>query len=148
MAKAPLEAGDVIAIPFGEKFAAAKTLYVSDHVKDVFGFVVFDRVFDSLDSISVEDGPYTEFAEGPNKVKLLHADRKNITRRKIWTVVGQLPVTEDDQELLRFGIGGTLYHGNDKIRVFSTVDERMTFPQVKTSGNKLVEIFLQQSLGS
>ena len=138
-----LKLGDVIEVPFAGKYALCKAIYLSSIVKDVFGLVVLARHFAENEAPQVEAIPILEFELGVGRVKVLYADRKNVERDGVWTVVGSLPVNEGEQSLLLHGVGGTLYQCNDPVREFTSIAERKSFPQILTYGNKAVETVLE-----
>lgn len=135
--------GDVIKVLFGDKYALCKTIYLSSIVRDVFGFVVLGRHFAENEVPQVEVIPILEFELGIGRVKVLYADRKNVEKEGSWTVVGSIPVSEEDQSLLLHGVGGTLYKGNEPVREFTSIAERKSFPQILTYGNKAIETVLE-----
>ncbi|WP_146038046.1 hypothetical protein [Tabrizicola aquatica] len=139
-----LKLGDVIKVPFADKYALCKTIYLSSIVRDVFGFVVLGRHFAENEVPQVEAiFPILEFELGIGRVKVFYADRKNVEKDGVWTVVGSLPVNEGEQSLLLHGVGGTLYKCNDPVREFTSIAERKSVPQILTYGNKAVETVLE-----
>lgn len=138
-----MKLGDVIKVLFADKYALCKTIYLSSIVKDVFGFVVLGRCFERDEEPQVESVPILEFELGIGRVKVLYADRKNVETDGIWTVVGSIPVSEEDQSFLLHGVGGTLFNGNDPVREFTSIAERKSFPQILTYGNKAIETVLE-----
>jgi len=135
--------GDVICLPFGEKFVTGKIIYLSTISKDVFGFIVLPRVFESRETVDVTDGHWMKLVLPSETRNVLYADIKGVTKRKVWPVIGHIDVRHDELELLMHGVGGTLYRGNDIVRIFRDADDRKSFPQVQVSGDGAVSAILK-----
>ena len=135
--------GDVICLPFGEQWVTGKIVYLSTISKDVFGFVVLPGVFETAEAIEVRDGVAQELTLPSGTRTVLYADIKAVTKRKVWPVIGHLEVRDDELALLKHGVGGTLYHGNDLVRTFNDAEDRASFPQVQVSGDAAIHAILK-----
>lgn len=133
-----IKIGDVISIPLQDRIVTGKVIYLSTILKDVFGFVVLPQVFTNQQDIDIQDGAPVAIKLPKDTRMVLYADIKAVTERKIWPIVGHLPVTDANKELLLHGVGGSLYQGNDTVKTFESLEERRAYPQILTSGDEAI----------
>lgn len=138
-----VEVGSVIAIPVDDMFLACKVIWLSKRSRDVMGLVVLPGVFNSLASTQLSDGAYQFFTVMGAERLVMYADRKNVTRRKLWPIIGALPLTPLDHDLLTHQIGAGLWKGDDFLRNLSP-QEHGIYPKMLVAGNGAVENFLRQ----
>lgn len=140
-----LKPGSVLAVPVDGKYFACKVIWISKRNRNVIGMTVLPGVFDNLESIKINEGPYQGFSVMGVKTLVIYCDKLNVTRRKLWTIIGELPMRDDDQNLLFQQIGASLYSGDNYIRNL-TSSEYNTYPKFLVAGNGAVESYLQQIL--
>lgn len=138
-----VEVGSVIAIPVDDMLLACKVIWLSTRSRDVMGLVVLPGVYDDLGSARFYDGTYQFFTVMGEERLVMYADRKNVTRRKLWPIIGSLPLTPLDHDLMTHQIGAGLWQGDDFLRNLSP-QEQGAYPKMLVAGNGAVENFLRQ----
>lgn len=131
--KITVREGDIVCIPVDDSFVAAKLLWVSDWNKNVMGIAVYARRFAS--PVTVLDGlsDYAILKMGRDDVTVVYPSVENVTKKKIWTVIGHRPLDDADRMLRRHIIGGSLYDGDDEIRRPATGEDYTLYPSVMTA---------------
>ena len=145
MTTGQIQSGAVIAIPAASRIFACKVIWLSNRSRDVMGMVVLPGVFDSVADVRINDGPYQRFTVMGQSATVIYCDKKNVTKRKIWPVIGQLAVTDADLDLLVQQVGASLYQGDQLLRNIGP-EEQGKYPKFLVAGNAAVEGFLQQLL--
>ncbi|MCU7804215.1 MAG: immunity 26/phosphotriesterase HocA family protein [Candidatus Thiodiazotropha sp. (ex Lucinoma borealis)] len=129
--------GDVIAIPVTDKiFATAKIIWISSEYKDVFGFVLLHRLFDSPVFSEIEEEPYQSVPIYSGPVFVLYGDIKNVENGD-WRIIGNLPIKSKDKDLLYHNIAGKLCRGDEYIKELPD-DELLSYPKFLNAGNQAV----------
>ncbi len=110
-----VKTGDILRIPVDDFFVAAKIIWISQWYKDVMGIVIYSGWFKDADNLRPVEGEYLTMKMGNNDVMVFYPSIKNVTVKRIWTVIGHSSLSEIDKELRFHLIGGTLYDGDDSI---------------------------------
>jgi len=135
--KNTIKEGIVIAIPFDNYQVAAKIIWVSSYLKNVFGFVILPGLFE--DTPEVIEGDYKTFELWSGATTVLYSYIDSILDGE-WTIIGDLKISEMDIELKNHNIAGWLYNGDKKIRIL-TPEEKKTkkYPKVLSGGKDAIE---------
>lgn len=139
-----VKTGDILRIPVDDFFVAAKIIWISQWYKDVMGIVIYSGWFKDADNVRPVEGEYLTMKMGNNDVKVLYPSVKNVTVKRIWTVIGHSSLSEIDKELRFHLIGGTLYDGDDSIRS-ATSDDYAKFSPVLAAGPVVVQNLIREA---
>ncbi len=139
-----VKTGDILRIPVDDFFVAAKIIWISQWYKDVMGIVIYSGWFKDADNVRPVEGEYLTMKMGNNDVKVLYPSVKNVTVKRIWTVIGHSSLSEIDKELRLHLIGGTLYDGDDSIRS-ATSDDYAKFSPVLAAGPVVVQNLIREA---
>lgn len=139
-----LKLGDVIAIPADGRHYLCKVIWISARTKDVIGVVAVGDPVASLDGVVPSDGPYRSFTIMGSPATVLYGDKKNVTKRGLWPIVGHLPMNEADHALATHRVGNSLYQGDDFLRNVSG-EEAEHYPEMLVAGNAAAELLLKTS---
>ncbi|MGX5722951.1 hypothetical protein [Shinella zoogloeoides] len=131
--KITVREGDLLCIPVDDSFVAAKLLWVSDWNKNVMGIAVYARRFASSVTLLDEFSEYAVLKMGREDVTVVYPSAENVTKKKIWTVIGHRPLDDADRMLRRHIIGGSLYDGDDEIRRPATGEDYTLYSSVMTA---------------
>jgi len=125
--------GDLLCIPVDDWFVAAKVLWVSQWYKNAMGIAVYARGFAApVTALDASPG-YACLDMGGQEVTVVYPSIQNVTKTKIWTVIGHQPLDDADKALRRHIIGGSLYEGDDEIRRPATGEDYGHYPSVMTA---------------
>lgn len=139
-----VKTGDILRIPVDDFFVAAKIIWISQWYKDVMGIVIYSGWFKDADNVRPVEGEYLTMKMGNNDVMVLYPSVKNVTVKRIWTVIGHSSLSEIDKELRFHLIGGTLYDGDDSIRS-ATSDDYAKFSPVLAAGPVVVQNLIREA---
>ncbi|WP_147393158.1 hypothetical protein [Paracoccus siganidrum] len=138
--------GDLLRIPIDDFFVAAKVIWISNRYKDVCGIVVYPACFQCAENVRAIDGDYLVMKMGQDNVRVLYPSVKNVTKKKIWEVVGSAGVMGND-EIPYHIIGGLLCKGDDEVRN-ATSEDYARFPRMMTAGPIVVQNLIRQALSN
>ncbi|MCV2447576.1 hypothetical protein E3D03_009895 [Paracoccus sp. DMF] len=139
-----MKTGDILRIPVDDFFVAAKIIWISQWNKDTMGIVIYPGWFEDAEQVRPVEGEYLAMKMGNADVRVLYPSIKNVTSKKIWTVIGHSPLNERDRELCFHLIGGTLYDGDDSVRN-ATSDDYARFSPVLAAGPVVVQNLIRQA---
>ena len=129
--------GNIFTIPLSaNKYVVAKVVWISEKYRDVFGFVLSKNVIEDPDNASIEFGNYKPIPLYTGDVFVLYGDLKNIVNGT-WKVIGNIPLSKGDDDLLQHNIGGSLYKGDIFIRKLSD-QELDKYPKFLNAGDKAI----------
>lgn len=122
-------AGDMIAIPSGDKFGLAKVLYASEFFRNVLLIKIFREIYPdaNIKQLPTIDAPGELFYTSSDPV---------IEGR--WTKIGVQEVSDAEKKLSRRTVGGEVWVADEHIGPASDNDLE-TLPKMLTYGYRLVE---------
>lgn len=130
--------GDIITIPYsGSKSALAQIVWISTHIKNGMGLVIFSVDFKGGDDISTLKALSINIPVG--EITTIYANVKNVNDG-LWPILGNVEVINLDKYITH-NIGGDLYIGDEFLRHLKS-EEYKNYQKVLNSGNKAVEIYL------
>ncbi len=139
-----VKTGDLFLIPWGDKYAVCKVLWISKRTRNVFSFIVKSELADTTDeawaisntkkniSVKIYSGTIRVFYTSIEKLK-----------KGEWEIIGNQELTEEEMDDLKYhNIGGNLYKGDEYIRGLS-VEEYETVPKMSCDGYEAINNFLK-----
>lgn len=124
-----LNAGDLIAIPVGDKFGFAKVIYASEYFKDV----ILLRLFKGLSDAEASQN----FPDSRAPAALYYTSSDPIKKGR-WKRVGQQEVSLEEKAMSKRLVGGTVWI--EDVHIGPASDEDMsTLPKMLTYGYRLIE---------
>ncbi|HEY0604588.1 MAG TPA: hypothetical protein VGD58_16845 [Herpetosiphonaceae bacterium] len=131
-AKKRVQAGDIIAIPFGEQqVAVAIVLHLSKEIVNGIMVGIYDRCYGSIDEIRVEDLG-GDFIDVPNYTG------KQMVRDGDWPVIGHRADLLAATPIPELRSANILYHKDTVVRMLSREEER-NYPVQGGAGMGYVE---------
>jgi hypothetical protein len=144
MVKIAVKEGDLFLIPFGDKKAVGKILWISKRTKNVFSFIVKNELAKTADEASAiaktKKNISVKIFSGT--VNVFYTDISKIKKGE-WAVIGNIPLTEEESENLQYhNIGGVLFKGDEEIRPLKG-EEFTSIPKMLIAGYEAVSNYLK-----
>lgn len=139
-----IEIGDLFLIPFEKKYAVCKVLWVSKRTKNVFSFVVKNKLAntkeDALDIANIEENLFVKIYLGV--VNVFYTSIEKLKNGE-WEIIGNQKLTKEESDDFQYhNIGGNLYKGDEYIRSLN-VEEYKTIPKMGVDGYEAIDLFLK-----
>lgn len=141
---ASVKPGDILRIPVDDFFVAAKIIWISQRYKDVTGIVVYPACFQEAGRVRPTDGDYVAMDMGGDEVRVLYPSIANVTKKRIWDVIGASELTQRDEALCHHIIGPGLCQGDVEIRT-ATADDYARYQRMMTAGLVVVQNLIRQA---
>ena len=138
-----INAGDIFLIPFQNKYIMGKILWISRRTKNVFSFIVYKKLYNNKE-INLDN-----FDTTTSKIKLYSGltevfyTSKEIFKDKNWEIIGNKPLTENENINLQYhNIGGNLCKGDENIRAL-TEKELKEYPKMLIAGYEAINTYFE-----
>ena len=138
-----INAGDIFLIPFQNKYIMGKILWISRRTKNVFSFIVYKKLYSNKE-INLDN-----FDTTTSKIKLYSGltevfyTSKEIFKDKNWEIIGNKPLTENENINLQYhNIGGNLCKGDENIRAL-TEKELKEYPKMLIAGYEAINTYFE-----
>ena len=138
-----INAGDIFLIPFQNKHIMGKILWISRRTKNVFSFIVYKKLYSNKE-INLDN-----FDTTTSKIKLYSGltevfyTSKKIFKDKNWEIIGNKPLTENENINLQYhNIGGNLCKGDENIRAL-TEKELKEYPKMLIAGYEAINTYFE-----
>jgi hypothetical protein len=138
--------GDVFLVPYENKFAVCKVLWLSRTIKKVFSFIVKDELATSKEeSLKIADSNRNISVKiYSGVINVFYTDITKLIKGE-WIVSGNLPLTKEESDDFQYhNIGGMLFKGDEEIRPLSP-EEMKTTPKILSAGYEAITGFLKMA---
>lgn len=140
-----IEIGDLFLIPFEKKYAVCKTLWVSKKTKNVFSFVVKNKLAntkeEALDIVNTKEYLFVKIYSGVINVFYTSIEK---LKNGEWEIIGKQELTKEEGTDFQYhNIGGNLYKGDEYIRPLN-IEEYKTTPKMGVDGYEAINNFLKR----
>ena len=130
-----MKVGTVIRIPIENHFVLAKVIWLSEMIDKGMGFVIYPELYKENESPIIKEQPYKDINIYSGAIKVLYSTTDNVENGD-WIEVGELSLSDQDEELLIHNIGGVLYQGDCKLENQENINQ---YPKLLNAGVKAVE---------
>lgn len=146
--KNKIETGNIFLIPYNEKFAVCKVLWISKKTKNAFSFVIKDKLVNKVDEalsvLSSEKNVSVKIYSGVISVFYTSIEK---LKNGEWQIIGKQDLTKEESDNYQYhNIGGNLHKGDEYIRSLSP-EEYKTFPKMLNAGYEVINNFLDLAFG-
>ena len=138
-----INAGDIFLIPFQNKYIMGKILFISRRTKNAFSFIIYKKLYSNKE-INLDN-----FDTTTSKIKLYSGltevfyTSKEIFKDKNWEIIGNKPLTENENINLQYhNIGGNLCKGDENIRAL-TEKELKEYPKMLIAGYEAINTYFE-----
>ena len=141
-----VEIGDIFLIPFENKYAVCKIIWISNRTKNAFSFIVKDELAstteEALKIVNTKSNISIQVFTG-----LINVFYTDITKLKKgeWSIIGKERLKDEECEKLQYhNIGGKLFKGDEEIRPLNN-EEIRTIPKMLNAGYEAINNFLKMA---
>jgi len=139
-----VEIGDIFLIPFEDRYAVCKIIWISKRTKNVFSFIVKDELASTTEEA-------LKIAHTKNNISIqvftgmINVFYTDITKLKKgeWRIIEKERLKDEECERFQYhNIGGKLFKGDEEIRPLNN-EEIKTIPKMLNAGYEAINNFLK-----
>ncbi|MHC5310662.1 Imm26 family immunity protein [Myroides sp. LJL116] len=143
-----LEIGDVFLIPYQDKYAVCKTLWISKKTKNAFSFIVKDKLVDTkaeaLEIIDIAKNISVQIFTG--LISVFYTDITKLKKGE-WEIIGSQKLTIEESNNLQYhNIAGKLFKGDQEVRPLNDAEIKIV-PKMLNAGYEAINNFLKMAFG-
>lgn len=136
-----IKPGDLFSIPLGkDAVAVAIVLHVSKRFRNGMLVGVYDKVFDSLNTINLDLLP-KQFVSTPN-----YTSTRSITEGH-WTIIAHRPELLEGLTIPKLRAAGTVYYKDEIVEQLASVQDLHRYPELLGQGEGALELKLSSHFG-
>lgn len=143
-----VEIGDLFLIPFENRYAVCKIIWISKRIKNSFSFIVKDELVstteEALQIFSTKSNISIKVFTG--MIDVFYTDITKLKKGE-WSIIGNEALNEEEREKLQYhNIGGKLFKGDEEIRPLNN-EEIKIIPKMLNAGYEAINNFLKMAFG-
>ncbi|MET3027202.1 Imm26 family immunity protein [Flavobacterium sp. UW10123] len=146
--KKEVNVGDIFLIPFENRFAVCKVLWISKRTKNAFSFIVKDELISlSKDGLSIAlKNSNIKLKLFTGIVEVFYTSIEKLSKQA-WQIIGNIKLEKEEDNFLYHNIGGKLFKGDEEIRPLNN-EELMSTPKMFIAGYDAIDNFLKMAFNN
>ena len=141
-----VEIGDVFLIPYQDKYAVCKVLWISKRTKNAFSFIVKDKLVDTKEEAVeiIDTAPNISVQIFTGLISVFYTDITKLKKGE-WKIIGSQKLTIEESDNFQYhNIGGKLFKGDEEGRLLNNAEIK-TIPKMLNAGYEAINNFLKMA---